>query len=194
MADRFFRDNLPKRLLKDFFDLKMFSEADMEASAYHWTRRDYLDDADNFTVHRQYRFTSSGGDLKIPDLVVVNQRLGRATEVAELKFLVGDRYSDAALENDLAKAKEYRRRFPSVHTFYQIYMYGATKDEDGDPVKKLRAWPRQDWMKNYLCEIEINVEFTEAGSRRRPRGESFDVFWDGWQGQRDRIRENLSSR
>lgn len=184
----YFRDKLPERLLRDFFDFRMFSEADMEACAYMWTRRDYADATHNLSLHRQHRIANkSGSRWWVPDMVLVNINTDRVVAIVELKFVVGLANPERLLDRDFEKAKAYRRRFPFLHRFIQIYMYGPL--EDG---AELAKYSREPWMRDYYIEVPINVERPPGGRLRRPGGGfSFSEFMEEWRTVRDRMAKKL---
>ena len=158
-ADSWILHKLPDAILSDWYCLYIYTEHDLQVATYHWLRAHFdRERSDNWIVRSQPTLDAEGGTMK-PDLVIYRNTI--PYDAIELKCLM-DGFRKNRLDPDLDKLQ----RLKTEHNLRHAYMIVLYDDDD------VYSPTRQQWMKNYLTYIGMNVRRHENGRMRRGYKES----------------------
>ena len=157
-ANPWMLNTLPKLVLRDWRDLRIYTEADLQGSVYFWLRRHFDAVRSSRWDFRSQPVIPIGGRDSRPDVVFFKR--GVPYDAIELKVQLRG-FSRHTLTREWDKLQRLKQHQGMRHA-YQFVLY------DSDEVFRL---DKADWMKNYLTFIGVNV-------RRYPSGKLRKGYWD----------------
>lgn len=153
-ADPDILDLLRKELVKDWYELRLFSEYDLQCATYFWLRKHFDSERnDSWTLRTQPTLESKASFWK-PDIVIYRNDV--PYDAIELKFQM-DGFTEAPIARDFEKFRKLKREWGLRHA----YMFVLYDDADTFSLTK------DEWMKNYLTLVGVNVRLLDDGTPRR---------------------------
>ncbi|MBI3550950.1 MAG: hypothetical protein HY077_00405 [Elusimicrobia bacterium] len=157
-ADGWIVDLLKREVVNDWFDLRIYSEFDLQVCAYFWLRK-YFDGerSTKWIVRAQPLVRNARGQIFKPDIAIFRNSI--LYDIIELKMFPGDLQHLPVLK-DYKKLQHLKRELNLRHA-YEVVCY------DSDEKYHLPSRVKAPWMKNFLTPIFINFRRNENGRLRR---------------------------
>ncbi len=161
-------NELPELLVKDWYNLYIYSEYDMQVATYYWLRAYFDQERDKNWIIRTQPTLIVKKEFR-PDIALF--RNTKIYDVMELKFQLNS-FDESALLKDLDKFKRLRNAYYIRHA-YQIVLY------DDDKNIELPSYRKDPWMKKYVTFVGANVR-RQRNRRMRSGYAGVRERWDRW--------------
>lgn len=168
-ADPWILNDLPERLVDDWYDRYIFNEHDMQVATYYWLRRHFdRYRSEPWSVRAQPVLELRAGGCVKPDIVIYRNTL--PYDIIELKCqLEGIRFE--LLNSDVEKLRALKAE--NIRHAYQLVLY------DRDEVWDIPSATKKPWMQQYLTFVGANVRRHTTGRLRRGY-EAGRKQWERW--------------
>lgn len=168
-ADTWILHDLPERLVQDWEDGLIYTEADMQSAAHYWLRRHFEKwRSMSWSIRTEPPLPTPEG-IRKPDLVLYKN--ATPYDFFELKCQLLGGFNSLRLEPDLEKLRALKPVYNVRHA-YQFVLY------DDDDIWRFAQ--KEPWMKTYVTFVGANVRrHPDSGYKRS----SYDVSksrWDRW--------------
>lgn len=158
---------LPEILVEDWYNLYIYSEYDLQVATYHWLRREFDKNRSvKWIVRTQPIILLKKGSVK-PDIVIYKNTI--PYDIFELKCQMNG-FRESELQDDLDKFYRLKKEWNIRHA-YQLVLY------DDEVIIELPTYRKEDWMKNFLTFISVNIRRSSTGRRRN----NYDEAIKRWQ-------------
>lgn len=156
-------------VVADWYNLKIFTEFNLQVAAYYWLRCEFeRTRSEQWLVRTQPTLDMGAGKTVKPGVVIFKNTL--PYDVFELKCYL-DGIHELLFDADLEKLHRLKDRFNLRHA-YQLVLY------DDDDVWDL-AYGREPWMKQYLTFVGANVRRHANGRSSRGYNDARGR-WERW--------------
>jgi hypothetical protein len=144
----YIKKELPKKILADLKDWRLFSELDMHGVAYHHLRTK-LSGKRDWYVRCDVRTKIKGAQ---PDIMIFNRYQPKFVIQLAFKILPSQRlFPLEKLRQDREKLKRLRAAYPGLGKGYIIAVFDSREDR----VESLKS--ESGWEKHYYNEVFLNV-------------------------------------
>ncbi|WXG43955.1 MAG: hypothetical protein WED04_07990 [Promethearchaeati archaeon SRVP18_Atabeyarchaeia-1] len=175
-ADSWILNDLPEKLVEDWYSNFVYSEFDMQAAAYYWLRKYFENErSERWFLRSQPLIELSHGPTKEDTFVKPDITIYKGTQLVdaiELKCQL-DGLQIPSINKDLEKLRTLKT------DLRHAYMFVLYDDElSGDFIERRVA--REEWMKNYLTFVWANVRRHNNGRMRNnysSQRKKWDIYW-----------------
>lgn len=156
-ADSWILNEIPEYLIMDWYNLKIYTEFDLQATAYFWIRKYFERERSlNWIVRLQPSLILRNKFVK-PDIVIYKNTV--PYDVMEIKCQLQG-FNEVLCRKDLDKLRRLKIEYNMRHA-YQIVLYDDNKNIS------LPSYMKEPWMKNYLTFVGANVHLHKDARKRR---------------------------
>ncbi|MGB3478667.1 MAG: hypothetical protein WBB67_05860 [bacterium] len=167
-ADSWILHELPELLVSDWYNYNIYSEFDLQVTAYFWLRKHFEKCSSiKWIVRAQPVIKLKTGNIVKPDIAIYRNTV--LYDIIELKCQLG-RLNFRAFAKDFKNLRKLKDEMELRHAYILVlYDYGRNLE--------LPSSYKENWMKNYLTFIGANVRL-DTNKRQRYGYSNFRRNWD----------------